>query len=312
MPSPPSKAQSWFDRLIKIVAALFLALLLLFTALMWLQSSPRFELLYLALTGASQCPLRLALDSADHVQEVTDMAHRIEHGLKIVRTDAELQLWDSPHGSFWVPANSVPRRVAIVLAEMESGIYGRGERAVRKGDIVLDCGAADGFFTALALRQGAARVVSIEPLPDRVACLRRTFAPRIAAGQVVVYPKGVWNETKEASFDAEATSVNGAHPSITVQLTTIDRIVAELRLPRVDFIKMDIEGAEKPALAGARETLRKSHPRISIATEHYPDDAVAIPKLIRSIAPGYQAECGPCEYADRHIRPAAMYFWSPR
>ena len=36
-------------------------------------------------------------------------------------------------------------------------------------------------------------------------------------------------------------------------LTTIDKLVAELNLPRVDFIKMDIEGAEVKALHGAPE-----------------------------------------------------------
>jgi hypothetical protein len=38
-------------------------------------------------------------------------------------------------------------------------------------------------------------------------------------------------------------------------LTTIDKLVAELKLPKVDFIKMDIEGAEVKALNGARETI---------------------------------------------------------
>ena len=39
-------------------------------------------------------------------------------------------------------------------------------------------------------------------------------------------------------------------------LTTIDKLVAELNLPRVDFIKMDIEGAEVKALHGGRKTSR--------------------------------------------------------
>ena len=38
---------------------------------------------------------------------------------------------------------------------------------------------------------------------------------------------------------------------VEVPVTTLDKIVEELRLPRVDFIKMDIEGAEREALRGA-------------------------------------------------------------
>lgn len=60
-------------------------------------------------------------------------------------------------------------------------------------------------------------------------------------------------------------------------LTTIDRIVDELHLQRVDLIKMDIEGSEKPALQGAARTIRRFNPRLTIATEHNADDYKAIP-----------------------------------
>jgi len=72
---------------------------------------------------------------------------------------------------------------------------------------------------------------------------------------------------------------------------------------------MDIEGAEKPALTGAKMTLTKWHPRLSIATEHLDDDAVAIPRLIRSIVSDYRTECGPCEWAGNHIRPQVVYLY---
>ena len=78
-----------------------------------------------------------------------------------------------------------------------------------------------------------------------------------------------------------------------VPLTTIDKIVAELGLPRVDFIKMDIEGAEANALAGARDTLTRFKPRLAIAAEHKPDDEVDIPRAVRSLRADYQMECGP-------------------
>jgi FkbM family methyltransferase len=60
----------------------------------------------------------------------------------------------------------------------------------------------------------------------------------------------------------------GSHRDVQVLLTTIDKIVDELHLPRVDLIKMDIEGAEVKALAGARNTLSRFHPRMSTAAEH--------------------------------------------
>ena len=63
-----------------------------------------------------------------------------------------------------------------------------------------------------------------------------------------------------------------------VLLTTIDKIVEELQLERVDFIKMDIEGAERKALAGARNTLAERKPRLALAGYHLEDDQTKIPR----------------------------------
>jgi len=64
---------------------------------------------------------------------------------------------------------------------------------VKPGDIVLDCGAHVGVFTDIALRRGASKVVSIEPDPTNLECLRRNFPSEIASGRVIIVPKGVWN-----------------------------------------------------------------------------------------------------------------------
>ena len=100
-----------------------------------------------------------------------------------------------------------------------------------------------------------------------------------------------------------------SHPSILVPLTTIDRIVAELNLPRVDFIKMDVEGAEVKAIAGARETLLRFKPRLSIATEHKPDDEFTIPAAVRKVRTDYAMECGQCLEAKGHVRPDVLFFY---
>jgi FkbM family methyltransferase len=180
---------------------------------------------------------------------------------------------------------------------------------VRKGDIVLDCGADIGTFTRSALDRGAATVVAIEPSPDKAPCLRRNFAKEIEAGRVILVHKGVWNEEGSLKLYGDTMVEHHNGVGIEVPLTTIDKIVAELGLARVDFIKMDIEGAEKPALAGGAATIKKFHPRMSIATEHLPDDAVAIPRAIRAIVPDYREQCGPCEWAGGHIRPQVVYLF---
>jgi FkbM family methyltransferase len=59
---------------------------------------------------------------------------------------------------------------------------------------------------------------------------------------------------------------------VEVPVTTIDLLVRELGLPRVDFIKIDIEGAEREALQGGMQTLRRHRPRLRLDSYHEPDD----------------------------------------
>ena len=68
---------------------------------------------------------------------------------------------------------------------------------------------------------------------------------------------------------------------MVLPVTTIDSLVEELRLGRVDFIKMDIEGAEQRALVGARTTLTTWRPRLAIAVENLPEDQYRVPELVR-------------------------------
>ena len=91
-------------------------------------------------------------------------------------------------------------------------------------------------------------------------------------------------------------------------LVTIDELAAELKLERVDFIKLDIEGAEKQALAGAKNTLAKYHPRLAIAMEHLADDPVRIPQVLAAEAPDYRVTCGDCVDEITRIRPDVLYF----
>jgi len=280
--------------------------------------SPRFRLLALVLIGHSPvCPLRLAVDTQGHLDRLKAIHDRILSASHLVAEKDGLELWDTPKGQYWIPKGN--RYVLpFNLAEMESHIYGSGQHFVQAGDIVLDCGASDGDFSHEALNAGAKLVVAIEISPASVECLRRNLATEIAQGRAIVYPKGVWNKddslplnVADDNFAANSVVMHapGAHATIMAPLTTIDKIVGELALPRVDFIKMDIEGAEVNALQGARETVRRFRPRLAIATEHKPDDEVAIPAAVRSIRSDYQAECGYCAQANGHIRPEAMYFY---
>ena len=70
--------------------------------------------------------------------------------------------------------------------------------------------------------------------------------------------------------------------------STIDDIVARNDVPRLDFIKMDIEGSEPAALEGARETILRFRPKLAIAIYHKASDFVGIPNWILDLNIGYR------------------------
>ena len=211
------------------------------------------------------------------------------------RNEGELDLWHTPAGAMWMVRGD--RILPLLVAEQYSDIYEPDGHRVRPGDIVLDCGANVGMFTRKALSRGAKLVVAIEPSPMTLKALQRNLEAEIRDGRVIIFPKGVWD--RDGQLDLSQDQINEAansvvldaphptKPKVRVPLTTIDHLVAELKLPRVDFIKMDIEGAEKPALKGGAETIKRFRPRMSLSSEHLKDDFTAIPALVRSIEPDY-------------------------
>jgi FkbM family methyltransferase len=245
------------------------------------------------------------------VPERAIVARSIARNIRRVAVDGNLEQIDTPAGRMWIPAGD---RMALAeeLAEEGEDEY----LGVHPGDIVLDCGANVGTFTREALKHGAGRVVAIEPAPWAVECLRRNFPEQIQAGRVIIYPKGVWDHDDTLRLNippgmastAATVALERAHGTeVAVPLTTIDRLAADLHLDRVDFIKMDIEGAEQNALRGAVRTVEQFQPRMAISLEHRQSDPDAITALTRQLWPGYSVERGACVNMNEHLQPVVMY-----
>ena len=300
------------SRVLKVV----LPLVVLLAALFYFYAPARLAAI-VALGRSPVCPLARAIRSADELRTQIDYNKRILKASKLIEKDpAGYHLWETPHGRFWIPAGS-DYVLPYNLAEQERKIYGVGEQDVRDGDIVLDCGANVGVYTRESLKAGAKLVVAIEPAPENIESLRRNFATEIAAGRVSVYPKGVWDkddmlvlqvDPHNSAADSFIIHRPGGTETKQLPLTTIDKLVAELKLERVDYIKMDIEGAEQRALQGGRETLAKYHPRMALSAYHVPSDPEKIPELVRAAWPDYRMECGPCAEANGRVRPDVLYF----
>jgi FkbM family methyltransferase len=297
-----------------IVKLLFVLILLAIAVMMY----PPLRLSALVLAGRSPvCPLSNAVHAEENQKRQIEIKDEILKASKMIGKDEHYEQWQTPMGTYWIEAGS--RYVLpFNLAEQKRKIYGEGPNFVRSGDIVLDCGANIGVFVRASLDAGAKTVVAIEPAPENVEALNRNFKEEIAAGRVIVYPKGVWDkddlltlhidEHNSAADSFLITREGSREKDVKLPLTTIDKLVAELKLPRVDFIKMDIEGAEVKALNGGKATIAKDHPRMALSVYHAPDHPVEVPKAVKEAWSDYTIECGPCAVANGKIRPDIMYF----
>jgi FkbM family methyltransferase len=300
------------SRIVKVVFTLLIAAI---AAMLY----PPIRLSALVLAGRSPaCPMSQAVKSEEFQRKKMQLKDQILAASKVIGEDGELEQWQTPKGNFWVEKES-RYGLPFHLAEQQLRIYGKQNHWIKPGDVVLDCGANIGTFTREALNAGASKVIAIEPAPENLECLRRNFSPEISSGKVIVYAKGVWD--KDDWLELHIHHDNAAADSFLIPsdkstktaeklpLTTIDKMVGELKLDRVDFIKMDIEGAEPKALMGARGTLARHHPKLSISVYHAPDHPETVPRVIREAWPDYRMECGPCAVVgNARIRPDVFYF----
>jgi FkbM family methyltransferase len=151
---------------------------------------------------------------------------------------------------------------------------------VRRGDVVFDVGANRGILTSLMsnLVGPDGRVHAFEPSSDTCRLLRVTLVERARhPANVVVNASAVGTEDGaatlytpqqdhgQASLRTHEMGSWSAHASVRsdeVAVTRLDSYLAAQAQSRIDLVKMDVEGAELPALHGFAAGLRSFHPII--------------------------------------------------
>lgn len=173
--------------------------------------------------------------------------------------------------------------------------FDRNEVVIRpqSGDHVIDAGGCFGD-TALGFADAvgaAGHVYVFDPLPRHCRIMREQLSlnPNLAP-RLSILPFGLADRANEIApltgdgvIDPGARVVEDAMP-----MTTIDAAVARAAAPRVDFIKMDIEGSELAALRGAEATIRLWRPKLAISLYHRHEDFFTIPTWIDALGLGYR------------------------
>ncbi len=163
---------------------------------------------------------------------------------------------------------------------------------IRKGDTVVDAGAHLGLFTVKASKivGDEGKVIAIEPEPENLEILKRNIKLNDLEN-VIIVNKGIWSSKKHLKINIghynRSHSFINDHPEKTsqgliLQVDTLDNILKELNIEKVDFIKMDIEGSEIEALSGMEEVF-KSKPNMAIAAYHQFEGKETYPHVIKKL-----------------------------
>jgi FkbM family methyltransferase len=187
--------------------------------------------------------------------------------------------------------SGLPEVAATFLLEQYS-LKGIVEPGI--GDVVLDCGAYRGetaLWFARRIGKGG-RVVAFEPSARNAEGLRANLIANrsIEVAPITVVQSAVSSSTGMLNFNAQAegSSREDVQSMEFVPSVTIDDVVEQQHLGRVDFIKMDIEGGEVDALKGAEKTLTRFTPRLAISVYHRPNDLPDIVALVRQACSCYR------------------------
>ena len=153
----------------------------------------------------------------------------------------------------------------------------------------IDCGAYTGDTLRELLDNGAPLTSSICVEPDARTYRRLLkYTDTLPAGFVKTIPAAVWSENSVGVFSGSGnrnSSLVGAsyeHREERVNLVTVDSLSVGLH---VDFIKYDVEGAEREALLGSRETISRCEPRLLVSLYHRTEDLYDLLFLVKELYP---------------------------
>lgn len=178
--------------------------------------------------------------------------------------------------------------------ELFSDVYSMKYVAPAGDDVVLDVGGFKGetaiVFADMVGKNG--KVFAFEPINAAYQAMIKNIHANGLDSIITPINKGCSHISKNASAVSVAAGAPWSYISeedgeVDVELVSIDDFVAAQRLPKVDFIKVDVEGFESDVLMGAQKVMQTFRPKLAVALYHRSSDMLEIPRLIHSMG-GYK------------------------
>lgn len=159
---------------------------------------------------------------------------------------------------------------------------------LRKNEKFVDLGAYNGDTIREFLNYTNGEynnIIAFEPDKKTFKKLEK-YVHENLSGKVNILNAGVWENDCEMIFAQKAGRNSKIEKEgIKINMRSVDSV---LNGESCTFIKFDVEGAEKQAIDGAKQTILKFKPKLNIACYHRNEDLFSIPLQINSICKDYK------------------------
>jgi FkbM family methyltransferase len=168
---------------------------------------------------------------------------------------------------------------------------------IEKDDVLIDAGANFGLFSIFSShiigKEG--KIYSFELVERTKEFLEKNIKNNNIDNCIVV-KKALGESNKEVDIfindkNLEESSLvinNLLRRKEKIKQIKLDDFIKDNNIQKVDFIKADIEGAERNMLRGAEKTIKKFKPKIAICTYHLPDEPEVIENILKEFVPEYK------------------------
>ena len=167
------------------------------------------------------------------------------------------------------------------------------------GDVVIDGGVSESISAQVHISNAIGekgKAFGFEPDPVGFCKANDSVQEKCRHKNYKIVPLGLWEKKATLHFDlnGQGTHVSsGKNPnSVQCDVISIDEFVQSCHIKSVQFIKLDVEGAEFEVIKGAIKTITMHKPKLAISLYHKLTDLFTLPKLIHELSPEYKMYIG--------------------
>lgn len=196
---------------------------------------------------------------------------------KIIIKGGERSLYKTRFNDlFWLNINNSIDQCIICDGIFEPCSTQIIKQLIKEGDIVLDVGANIGYYSILFSRLVGTygKVLCFEPTECYWKILKMNLEAN-RANNVEVFKIGLSNKSQELVIQIGGSTATLHSPGNRaletkefINLISLDKFMEESKLPKIDFIKVDIDGHEPLFFEGAWKTLERYNPTILLEVSH--------------------------------------------